>query len=887
LACFAIAQSSKKIEELNNQAIELIQDGESKKAIDLLETILPSPNIDHANIMPDYIATCDALATAYEHVDLPNKTIEIAELGLAIIQSNNLEDEYVRNVIFFYEYLFVNHTKLSNYSQAQINALNLLDVLKRYSINNDFFNLAINNTIGIVNMKSHNHPLALKYFHKSLSLSHQLADEYYTAKPYIYQNLSQIHNQLNNADSAAYYLDKAIAIFESNKEDFEKDFFAAYATAANRQIANENLDRAALFIKMAAPYRYSSNSVTDLAYYHRTKALYIVKSAMPDSAAHEITEARRLLEWRDEHGDIQTYYLNEYMDVRITDLIVSEIKNKETYYKAAVETMDDVERLIQQSLDPSIKASAYRNSKAIYFHVIHSIYQLQQSGTAADSINRTLISAFEQAHASLLNADLNMNAWTSARQDHPEVKDYRELLYKQNELTSQLSTTDLSVEDSSTYVEIVRKKINLDEQIIENTNQLKSKFPDLQALLNQSDVLTNDELELVKNTFDNVITYFKYDDDMFVLHVFDDKLELHHLPNADSISLLINQWNELLTRAEITERHTQSMHQIGNLLYDKLLGPIDADFGESILIIPDEDLASISFAALNRNMPSQPYDYLSADYLTSNHTLTYHYSLKLAAQMISHSTQERRPPISFTPTIGEVRLAPTPMSDTIILPPLYFSNAEAQLIVDELDGEILSNINHVDSFIFNLKHRSLFHIGSHVILHNEFPDQSMLPYFDSAGHLQTFNSYEFYKEPLDIDLTIVNACHAGAGQTTAGRGLLSFVSGLARAEVKSIISPKWTIEDRLGKVFFEDLISNLNKSLSACKALRQTQVNIIERNDPIQSHPRYWAPYFLIGDPDVEIGQNTQIGKWFIYGSLLALLLFFIWRYIGKQNKNA
>lgn len=95
-----------------------------------------------------------------------------------------------------------------------------------------------------------------------------------------------------------------------------------------------------------------------------------------------------------------------------------------------------------------------------------------------------------------------------------------------------------------------------------------------------------------------------------------------------------------------------------------------------------------------------------------------------------------------------------------------------------------------------------------------------------------------------IELLVLSACETAAGDKRAALGL----AGLAiQAGARSTLASLWSLDDESGAKLIGQFYRELAKGqVSKAEALRQAQLSLM--NDPDFRHPRYWAPYVLVGN---------------------------------------
>jgi CHAT domain-containing protein/tetratricopeptide (TPR) repeat protein len=162
------------------------------------------------------------------------------------------------------------------------------------------------------------------------------------------------------------------------------------------------------------------------------------------------------------------------------------------------------------------------------------------------------------------------------------------------------------------------------------------------------------------------------------------------------------------------------------------------------------------------------------------------------------------------------------------------------------------------------------------------------PYLD--GRLTAAEVLEFWK--LDADLVTLSACESGLGRPGGGDGLLGFAQAFLLAGSRSVCLTLWEVDDSATALLMDRFYRNLlgkredgAKAMPKAEALREakqwlrslTTTEAIQRLGKISegvnrgprpalkdvprpkdaprdhkpyTHPRYWAAFILIGDPD-------------------------------------
>ena len=103
---------------------------------------------------------------------------------------------------------------------------------------------------------------------------------------------------------------------------------------------------------------------------------------------------------------------------------------------------------------------------------------------------------------------------------------------------------------------------------------------------------------------------------------------------------------------------------------------------------------------------------------------------------------------------------------------------------------------------------------------------------------------------LDADWVILSACNTAAGGANNAEAL----SGLARAFFyagsRALLVSHWAVySDTTVKLISETLASMAAaRSIGRAEALRRSMLALIERGEPHEAHPAYWAPFVVVGE---------------------------------------
>jgi CHAT domain-containing protein len=103
---------------------------------------------------------------------------------------------------------------------------------------------------------------------------------------------------------------------------------------------------------------------------------------------------------------------------------------------------------------------------------------------------------------------------------------------------------------------------------------------------------------------------------------------------------------------------------------------------------------------------------------------------------------------------------------------------------------------------------------------------------------------------LDADWVILSACNTAAGGADGAEAL----SGLARAffyaGARALLVSHWAVySDSTVKLITKALgMMSADKVVGRSEALRRSMLALIEKGEPHEAHPSYWAPFVVVGE---------------------------------------
>lgn len=284
-------------------------------------------------------------------------------------------------------------------------------------------------------------------------------------------------------------------------------------------------------------------------------------------------------------------------------------------------------------------------------------------------------------------------------------------------------------------------------------------------------------------------------------------------------------------REQLTKPYTLlEIQSLSKQVYDWLIRPAEADLAKSrvktLVFVLDGSLRNIPMAAL--------YD--GQQYLVQKYAV----ALTPGLQLLSPKSLEREQLKALTAGVSEAR-------------PGFAALSNVALELDEINSEVPSTRLLNEEFTitaFQNKINSLPFPVVHLATHGQFSskaDDTFILTWDgrlNANKLDDLLRVTDQNRPNAIELLVLSACQTATGDKRAALGL----AGVAvRAGARSTLASLWSIDDKSSALLMSQFYRELVRTkVSKAEAVRLAQLSLLQ--NPRYQHPRYWAPFVLVGN---------------------------------------
>jgi CHAT domain-containing protein/tetratricopeptide (TPR) repeat protein len=293
-------------------------------------------------------------------------------------------------------------------------------------------------------------------------------------------------------------------------------------------------------------------------------------------------------------------------------------------------------------------------------------------------------------------------------------------------------------------------------------------------------------------------------------------------------------------------------------LYSLLIEPIEKDIAgaDALLIVPDDSLWSVSFAALADRR---------GRFLVESKTLFYAPSMTAWASVAGAHKHPNARPVSLLaianptldPAAGKVAAS---FYRNAILGPLPDAEHEVdalRTLYDRRQSLVLKREQATEARTkAALRGATVAHFATHAILDDANPMYSrlMLARDGQAVEDGWLESWEVARLELNADLVVLSACETARGRVGGGEGVVGLAWSFFLAGASSTLATQWKVASDTTAGFMIDFHRSLrapatNPALHKAQAVREAQLRSIRNKRT--SHPFHWAPFVLLGDPSV------------------------------------
>ncbi len=318
--------------------------------------------------------------------------------------------------------------------------------------------------------------------------------------------------------------------------------------------------------------------------------------------------------------------------------------------------------------------------------------------------------------------------------------------------------------------------------------------------------------------------------------------------------------------------------QVGRRLYRLLIEPIppEAEQREHWLVVPDGHLHHLPFGALVTGCEKpegakseEPREaplhaaYGECEFLGLRKAISYAPSAGVWAALRRRSALRSENPegalLALAPSFrGESD--PVERFASRSVGPLAFNGEEVRRIGRWFpQPQVKHGSSATESHLKEQAHRfRRLHLATHGLVDDRFPLGSgvlLAPDDSDDGLLQVA---EVVGLDLRADLVTLSACRSGRGRLGRGEGFVGLGQAFLFAGASALVLSLWDVDDRSTPILMESFYEHLSRGARPAEALRSARRTLFEQSESRRmifrrrevsfAHPRFWAPFVVLGD---------------------------------------
>lgn len=402
---------------------------------------------------------------------------------------------------------------------------------------------------------------------------------------------------------------------------------------------------------------------------------------------------------------------------------------------------------------------------------------------------------------------------------------------------------------------------------------IETQYPDYHNWVQTDAVIPVDSIQLSLTSEETMLNYGLFSDYLFLIAIKKDTVTLHlQQIDRELIDQIATFAHLVSSRPDLQPNPSEraaKLTVLGHQLYQLLIEPVASLISESCLIIPDETLSFLPFAALlSKPVEEHPHLFKTHPYFGRTTIIRYGYSSTLLGLMEQLPTSQDGQMAAFAPSFED---HPAGLSS------LLNNQGEARELIDQFEGNaFIGSEARAEALRLNGKNFPYLHFATHSAMDPYLPEAGYLAFAPSGNFPDgLFQLSDIYSLNLKAELVGLSACQTGIGLIQKGEGLMSVARAFSMAGTRSLLATLWSVEDfetsQIMTRFYQYLEENDDKAL----ALQQSQLEYLEKASHESAHPYYWSAINLIGARDTKTRLVSQSNSWWVYLSLfpIAILL--------------
>ncbi|WP_225035995.1 CHAT domain-containing protein [Winogradskyella sp. SM1960] len=434
------------------------------------------------------------------------------------------------------------------------------------------------------------------------------------------------------------------------------------------------------------------------------------------------------------------------------------------------------------------------------------------------------------------------------------------LLDQHNLLKFQLENFQENKTEKTTPQELQDAIAKIDATLAAEHPFLQSFYKEEIRLKKVQNHLSEDEL---------LIKYFLGFEFAYAIGISKNGVQLFQLSETDTLKAKLDKFNRALQNPQ---KNTVSQ---ARELYSQLIQPLEDEVAryKTLTIIPDDVLHYLPFEVLENKTAL----------LLNSHKIQYANSLALWYFLKTNPNQSKGDKnllVAFAPQYESNNNDQVNLRDHRFKE-IQGARNEAKNISATFEGDLfLDDKASIDNFMNHTNAYKIYHLAMHAVLNENEHTKSSLVFHNN----DFFNFSALYNMYFPAELVVLSACNTGVGKLSNGEGLLSLSRALTYSGVRSSVYSLWAVPDEETSEIMVSFYHYLKGGKDKTKALAYAKRDFMQ-NNPMKSHPYYWAGFVVNGDTLPVVTGNDNWIKYMLLatGLILGLAAFFYRRHKQRE----
>jgi CHAT domain-containing protein len=112
---------------------------------------------------------------------------------------------------------------------------------------------------------------------------------------------------------------------------------------------------------------------------------------------------------------------------------------------------------------------------------------------------------------------------------------------------------------------------------------------------------------------------------------------------------------------------------------------------------------------------------------------------------------------------------------------------------------------------------------------------------------------------LDADWVILSACNTAAGAATSAEALSGLARAFIYAQARALLVSHWEVYSDATVKLITASVREMARDpkVGRAEALRRSMLALIDKGEPHEAHPAYWAPFVVVGEGGTDAALTT------------------------------